>query len=61
MRGHGMLGRLAPRRQGESLVIYRVEATTQSGDLVFCHDYTFNELTRLGWVVEIRALNDCPP
>jgi hypothetical protein len=42
-------------------VKYRVEATTQSGDLVFCHDYTFNELTRVGWVVDIRVLNDCPP
>jgi hypothetical protein len=42
-------------------VKYRVEATTQSGDLVFCHDYTFNELIRVGWVVEIRVLNDCPP
>lgn len=42
-------------------VKYRVEATTGSGDLVFCHDYTFNELTRVGWVVEIRVQNDCPP
>jgi hypothetical protein len=42
-------------------VKYRVEATNQSGDLVFCHDFTFNELTRVGWVVEIRAMNDCPP
>jgi hypothetical protein len=42
-------------------VKFRVEATTQSGDLVFCHDYTFNELTRVGWVVDIRVLNDCPP
>jgi hypothetical protein len=42
-------------------VKYRVEATTASGDLIFCHDYTFNELTRVGWVVEIRAQNDCPP
>jgi len=42
-------------------VKYRVEATTGSGDLVFCHDYTFNELSRVGWVVEIRAKNDCPP
>ena len=42
-------------------VKYRVEATTGSGDLIFCHDYTFNELSRVGWVVEIRAQNDCPP
>jgi hypothetical protein len=41
--------------------IYRVEATTRSGELVFCHVYTFNELTRLRWVVEIRKQNDCPP
>jgi len=47
--------------RAKDLVMYRVEATTQSGDLVFCHAYTFNELTRLGWVVEIRVLNDCPP
>jgi hypothetical protein len=42
-------------------VKFRVEATTESGDLVFCHDYTFNELTRAGWVVEIREQNDCRP
>jgi len=42
-------------------VKYRVEATTGLGDLIFCHDYTFNELSRVGWVVEIRAQNDCPP
>ena len=42
-------------------VKYRVEATSGSGDLVFCHDYTFNELTGVGWVVEIRVQNDCPP
>lgn len=31
-------------------VKFRVEATTPSGDLVFCHDYTFNELSRIRWV-----------
>ena len=47
--------------KGRDLVKYRIEATTGSGDLVFCHDYTFNELTRIRWVVEIRRQNDCPP
>jgi len=47
--------------KGKDLVKYRVEATTASRDLVFCHDFSFNELTRVGWVVEIRAQNDCPP
>jgi hypothetical protein len=47
--------------KAKDVVKYRVEATTASGDLVFCHDFTFNELTRVGWVVEIRAQNDCPP
>jgi len=47
--------------EGRELVKYRVEATSDSGDVLFCHDYTFNELTRVGWVVEIREQNDCPP
>lgn len=47
--------------RGKDLVKYRVEATTKSGDLVFCRDYTFNELTRIRWVVEIRKQNDCTP
>lgn len=47
--------------RAKNTVKFRVEATTESGDLVFCHDYTFNDLTRISWVVEIRAQNDCPP
>lgn len=47
--------------EGKDLVKYRVEATTGSGVLVFCHDYTYNDLTRMSWVVEIRKQNDCPP
>jgi hypothetical protein len=46
--------------RGKDQVQYRVEATTLSGDVVFCHDYTFNELTRVRWIVEIRKQNDCP-
>jgi hypothetical protein len=46
---------------GRDLVKYRVEATSESGGVLFCHDYTFNELARLGWVIEIRESNDCPP
>lgn len=47
--------------EARNLVKYRVEATTGSGVLVFCHDYTYNDLTRISWVVEIRKHNDCPP
>ena len=47
--------------RGKNEVKYRVEATRASGELVFCHDYTFNELTRIRWIVEIRLQNDCPP
>jgi hypothetical protein len=46
--------------RGKDQVQYRVEATTLSGDVLFCHDYTFNELTRVSWIVEIRKQNDCP-
>lgn len=47
--------------EAKDLVKFRVEATTDAGDLVFCHDFTWNDLTRAGWVVEIRVQNDCPP
>ncbi|MDP9252965.1 MAG: hypothetical protein M3O80_08155, partial [Chloroflexota bacterium] len=47
--------------EAKDLVKFRVEATTDAGDLVFCHDFTWNDLTRVGWVVEIRVQNDCPP
>lgn len=47
--------------KAKDMTFYRVEATTGSGELVFCHDYSFNELTRIRWVVEIRKQNDCPP
>jgi hypothetical protein len=46
---------------GKDSVKYRVEATTISGDIVFCHEYSFNELTRVRWLVEIRRENDCVP
>lgn len=45
--------------KAKDFVKYRVEATTRSGEVVFCHDYTFNELTRIGWVVQVRRHNDC--
>jgi hypothetical protein len=42
-------------------VKFRVEAVTDSGDVLFCHEYTWNDFSRIGWIVDIRALNDCPP
>ena len=45
----------------KDLVKFRVEATSDAGDLVFCHVFTWNDFTRLGWIVEIRRQNDCPP
>lgn len=50
--------RLDERMKNER--IYKVEATTPSGDVVFCHVYSFNELVRVNWTVELRKQNDCP-
>jgi len=47
--------------RGKDVIKFRVEATSDAGDLIFCHDFTWNDFIRAGWVVEIRAQNDCPP
>jgi hypothetical protein len=36
-----------------------VEAKSESGALVFCHRYTYEELDRLNWVIEIVPKDDC--
>jgi hypothetical protein len=35
-------------------VTQKVEATDTNGNLIFCHRYTYNELTQLNWHVTLR-------
>lgn len=35
-------------------ITQKVEATDANGNLVFCHRYTYNELSRLNWQVALR-------
>jgi hypothetical protein len=35
-------------------ITQKVEATDTNGNLVFCHRYTYNELSRLNWQVSLR-------
>ena len=36
-----------------------LQASTESGERIFCHRFTYEELDRLGWVIEITQRNDC--
>jgi hypothetical protein len=38
---------------------HRLQASTESGERIFCHVFTYEELDRLGWVIEITQRNDC--
>lgn len=37
----------------------QIEATTLAGDLLLCRRFTYEELQRLGWMIEIVKRNDC--
>jgi hypothetical protein len=37
----------------------QVQASTASGELVFCHRFGYDELQRLNWNIEITRRNDC--
>ena len=36
-----------------------LQASTESGEHIFCHRFSFDELEKLGWVIEITRRNDC--
>lgn len=36
-------------------ITQKVEATDSTGRLIFCHRFTYNELTRLKWQVSLQA------
>ena len=37
----------------------QVIAKTAGGELVFCHRFTFDELERISWMLQIERRNDC--
>ena len=37
----------------------KVQASTESGELVFCHRFTFDELAQMNWKIELTRRNDC--
>ena len=53
----------AAKRDGQrvesGLPLRQVEATTDSGDRVFCHRYTDTDLDGLHWSIDIRRADDC--
>jgi hypothetical protein len=36
-----------------------VQASTEGGERVFCHKFSFDELERLKWLIEITRRDDC--
>jgi len=44
----------------KDLAMFRVEATDDAGNLIYCYVFSWNDLTRAGWVVDVRIQNDCP-
>ena len=37
----------------------QVLASTESGERVFCHRFSYEELQRISWVIDITERNDC--
>lgn len=37
----------------------QVQASTESGQRVFCHRFSYDELERIAWHIEIAARDDC--
>ncbi|MDQ2912826.1 MAG: hypothetical protein M3T56_06175 [Chloroflexota bacterium] len=37
----------------------QIEARTQGGQRIFCHLYTYEELERASWVIEVVQHDDC--
>ena len=37
----------------------QVQASTDSNELIFCHRFSYDELARLNWRIELSRQNDC--